>query len=64
MFQSIISERRLELSFEQCRRKDMVRWGIARNELGNKFVVGKHELLPIPQGERDLNAKLNQNPGY
>ena len=64
LFQSIISERRLELSFEQCRRKDIVRWGIARNELGNKFVVGKHELLPVPQGERDLNGKLNQNPGY
>lgn len=64
LFQSIISERRFELAFEQSRRKDIVRWGIARDVLGTKFVTGKHELLPIPQGERDLNGKLAQNPGY
>jgi len=64
LFQAIINERRLELAFEQCRREDIVRWGIAREALGNKFVVGKHELLPIPQNERDLNARLAQNPNY
>ena len=64
LFQSIINERRLELSFEQCRREDIVRWGIARDVLGTKFVAGKHELLPIPQNEIDLNARLSQNPGY
>lgn len=64
LFQSIISERRFELAFEQIRRKDIVRWGIAREVLGTKFVTGKHELLPIPQAELDLNNKLKQNPGY
>ncbi len=64
MFESIKRERQLELSFEQCRRKDIVRWGIGNSALGNKFVVGKHELLPIPQGEIDLNGKLKQNPNY
>lgn len=28
------------------------------------FTAGKNELLPIPQTERDLNDKLDQNPGY
>jgi len=28
------------------------------------FVVGKNELWPIPQSERDLNKNLAQNPGY
>lgn len=64
LFQAIINERRLELAFEQCRREDIVRWGIAREVLGNRFVTGKHELLPIPQNEIDLNGRLTQNPGY
>ncbi len=64
LFQAIINERQLELFCEQKRRPDIVRWGIARSVLGTKFVVGKHELLPIPQGERDLNSNLAQNPGY
>lgn len=64
LFQAIITERQLELFCEQKRRPDIVRWGIARTVLGTKFVVGKHELLPIPQGERDLNSNLAQNPGY
>ncbi|WP_431292267.1 RagB/SusD family nutrient uptake outer membrane protein [Pedobacter sp. P26] len=28
------------------------------------FVIGKNELWPIPQSERDLNKNLTQNPGY
>jgi hypothetical protein len=28
------------------------------------FIVGKNELWPIPQSERDLNKNLTQNPGY
>ena len=28
------------------------------------FVVGKNELWPIPQSERDLNKNLTQNPWY
>lgn len=29
-----------------------------------EFVAGKHELLPIPQEERQLDPQLSQNPGY
>lgn len=28
------------------------------------FTVGKHELWPIPQRDRNLNPDLTQNPGY
>lgn len=28
------------------------------------FIKGKHELWPIPQTERNMNPKLNQNPQY
>jgi hypothetical protein len=28
------------------------------------FIVGKNELWPIPQSERDLNKNVTQNPGY
>lgn len=61
---AIRNERRLELALEQVRKRDIIRWGIARQVLGNRFVEGKHELLPIPQAEIDLNPNLNQNPNY
>jgi hypothetical protein len=61
---AIRNERRLELAMEQVRKRDLIRWGIARQVLGNKFVEGKHEVLPIPQAEIDLNPKLQQNPNY
>ena len=32
--------------------------------LGSGFQKGKHELLPIPLKERELNANMTQNPGY
>jgi hypothetical protein len=47
----IRNERRLELALEQVRKRDLIRWGIARQVLGSKFVEGKHEVLPIPQAE-------------
>ena len=28
------------------------------------FTTGKGELLPLPQGARDANFNLTQNPGY
>ncbi|PZR24194.1 MAG: RagB/SusD family nutrient uptake outer membrane protein [Citrobacter freundii] len=28
------------------------------------FVVGRNELWPVPQSERDINPNLTQNPGY
>ena len=49
---AIRQERRVELGMEHERFFDIVRWGIAASVLqaqGKTFVVGKDELLPIPQ---------------
>ena len=60
----IYRERRYELSMEGVRFFDLVRTGQAVNFIDG-FVVGKHELFPIPQVEIDLaGGKWNQNPGY
>ncbi len=57
-------ERRIELALEFERYFDLVRWGEAKDRLSN-FVVGKHELFPIPQSEIDkANGKIKQNTGY
>ena len=56
-------ERRVELGFEMHRFFDLVRWGIAKDVIPG-FVVGKNEVFPIPQTERDLNPNLSQNNGY
>jgi hypothetical protein len=63
-------ERKLELSGEGHRFFDLVRWGIAADEInrylgyesailpvalgGSSFVAGKHEHYPIPASEIDL----------
>ena len=63
----LISERRVELGFEQARMADLKRWGIAKQVLtahGKNF-QDKHYLYPIPQSEIDASAgTLTQNPGY
>jgi starch-binding outer membrane protein, SusD/RagB family len=62
----LILERRLELSGEQVRRLDLVRWGIAKDVIPT-FQVGKHEYFPIPQFEINSNTLMteaDQNPGY
>ncbi len=59
-------ERRSELALEQGRWFDLIRQGRAASvmqALGKNFVVGKHELFPIPQNEVDI-AVITQNPGY
>lgn len=64
LFTAIVNERQLELAFEAVRFNDLVRWGLAVQELGTLgFKAGKHELLPIP----DFDVKtggLTQNPGF
>ncbi len=65
IFTAIVHERRVELSGEQSRFPDLLRWGMSNTIAG--FIVGKHELFPIPQKEFDTNSNLtsaDQNPGY
>ncbi|SEM13020.1 Starch-binding associating with outer membrane [Chitinophaga rupis] len=63
-------ERVTELSGEGHRWEDLVRWGdlgpqLAQRDAGfANFQVGKHELLPIPQQDLDVNPNLEQNPGW
>lgn len=66
---AILHERRLELFWEGHRWFDLVRFG----KLAEKVKLAKpdsqvteptHELLPIPQRERDINKNLEQNQGY
>ncbi len=67
--EKIYKERRVELAMEQHRWFDLLRWGRAgavMQAVGKVgFVVGKNELLPIPQSEIDLTSgKIQQNPNY
>ncbi|MBB6459658.1 RagB/SusD family nutrient uptake outer membrane protein [Flammeovirga kamogawensis] len=68
LFDAIVNERRVELAFEGTRYWDLVRWGLAEQELGDLgFVSGKHELFPIPLDEINGNpgiTEADQNPGY
>jgi hypothetical protein len=71
---AVEKERRLELAFEGVRWYDLVRTGRAipvMNALkdGSGASLGynltQNKLIwPIPQGERDKNTNLTQNPGY
>ncbi|MFD2036873.1 RagB/SusD family nutrient uptake outer membrane protein [Belliella marina] len=64
LYQSILNERRFELSGEGYRFFDLVRTGQAADRI-NGFEVGKHELFPIPQVEIDLAGGVwSQNPRY
>jgi hypothetical protein len=68
--EQIKHERLLELSGEGHRWNDLARWGDLSNQLAVRdpafgtFDVGKDELLPIPQQERDINPLLQQNPNW
>jgi tetratricopeptide (TPR) repeat protein len=63
-------ERITELSGEGHRWEDLVRWGelsaalAPRDPAFANFVAGKHEFLPIPQFDLDINPNLKQNPNY
>jgi hypothetical protein len=62
--EAIYHERRVEFAGEGLRFFDLVRTGQAEDEIDG-FVVGKHELFPIPQDEIDLaGAGWLQNPKY
>jgi tetratricopeptide (TPR) repeat protein len=63
-------ERITELNGEGHRFNDLARWGdlgtgLQTRDVGfGNFVKGKHELLPIPQQDLDINPNMKQNPGY
>jgi tetratricopeptide (TPR) repeat protein len=63
-------ERITELTGEGHRFNDLARWGdlgpnlVTRDPGFSNFVKGKHELLPIPQQDIDIDPNLRQNPGY
>ena len=68
-------ERALELCLESVRWIDLRRWGLLETQEGidelksrdpdfENFVIGKNEILPLPQFEVDNNPNLSQNPGY
>ena len=68
IFAAIVKERQLELAFEGSRFWDLVRWGMADQELGSLgYKSATNGLFPIPQNEIIANKamdKSNQNPGY
>lgn len=66
---AILQERRWELVMEGSRYHDLVRHDklvSAVEDSGKPNATPKpfHDLLPIPQRERDLNTNLTQNTGY
>lgn len=74
---AIRHERRVELAMEGHRWFDLCRWGVAKEVMDAykagetaearaemaTFIAGKHELMPIPSKEIDLNP-MDQNPKY
>ena len=76
--EAIRHERRMELAMEGHRWFDLCRWGVAYEVMTaymalesdeakaemQPFKKGVHELLPIPNKQRQLNSLLEQNYGY
>jgi hypothetical protein len=66
---AVLEERRWELVMEGQRYHDLVRHGKLVEKVNasgkpNTTAQSFHNLLPIPQRERNLNTKLTQNTGY
>jgi starch-binding outer membrane protein, SusD/RagB family len=63
----IWKERRLELAFEHDRWFDLNRTGQAQAAMlanGKPYVVGRHELFPIPNNQLIATPGMTPNPGY
>jgi hypothetical protein len=61
----LIHERRVELGFESHRFRDLKRWGLADDVLGEYGFQDIHYLYPIPQREIDKSGgSIGQNDGY
>jgi hypothetical protein len=65
---AILEERKKELTWEGHRWFDLVRFGKLEEKVSEAKpevpVASRHNLMPIPQRERDINQNLTQNPGY
>jgi hypothetical protein len=66
---AVYKERRIEFSAEMHRWFDLIRhpdpnYMVTVMQAAGKNAQAKHMLMPIPQGERDKNPNLTQNPGY
>jgi hypothetical protein len=65
---NILKERRAEMAMEHDRWFDLIRTGHASAAMaadGKTFIVGTHELFPIPQNQIITSGGLlTQNPGY
>jgi hypothetical protein len=72
VLEDILTERRKELAFEGSRLWDLLRlqrsWTKIKNQSPLTTVAvtpaNTQIIFPIPQGERDANANISQNPGY
>ena len=70
--EDLLTERRVELAFENQRYFDLIRFGVFdevlsahSTEMGYLYDTRNARLLPIPQRERNLSGGLlTQNPGY
>ena len=65
--EKIWNERRLELAFEHDRWFDLIRTGQAQEAMaadGKDFIVGQHELFPIPENQLIQTPEMMQNPGW
>ncbi len=67
--QDILDERGRELTNENWRRNDLIRFGQWEKPWGFKPLTGvsidpTRRIFPIPNAELKLNSKLIQNPGY
>lgn len=61
----LLQERARELNWEAWRRNDLIRYGKYEESWGYKTDNQTYKrIFPVPSGERILNPKLAQNPGY
>lgn len=66
---NILRERLLELMWEGCRRRDLIRYGLFHKAYDLRQPIESESdthttVFPIPQKAIDLNNKLSQNKGY
>lgn len=62
---NLLAERGREMYAEMTRRQDLIRFGQWGAAWWEKPASGAtYEVFPIPQPQLDINASLNQNPGF